>query len=137
MLAEMIEQAERTALQGHKRLRGDTDELDQDMKAQKRAMDLLAARVQKIEDTPPSAERLTFSWQVIASMLAGCAMVVGSFWAVHASVSSLEQTVKGEVALQNERLDELKSSTDDLKKNMEMRRIEIQQLRDIVTAKGR
>ena len=129
-LEELIEQARIEATQGHKRIRRDTDEMDTQIRE-------LTARINRLESKPVEAGKITFSWQIIGSMITGCVLVAGSFFALRSTVNNLEQTIHSEVALQNERLDELKSSTDDLKKNMEMRRIEIQQLREIVTAKTR
>jgi len=130
VLQEKIEQIGDKALEDHKRLREDFNGIGGKVASLMTTQTDVLLRLQKLELTPINVEKVSFSSiQLIAIVGASLTLAVG-MWQLHVGIDSVGTTVANAAKLQDERNATQKETLDNLGRQIEMRRVEIQRVRD-------
>lgn len=126
----LVDMHREQAEDGHKRLRKDLDGVGGKVSSLQTIQTDLLLRVQKLELTPVNVEKVSFSSvQLIAIVVASIALAAG-MWQLHNGIDNLQTAVANTAKLQDERNLTQKETLDNLGRQIEMRRVEIQRVRD-------
>lgn len=142
---QMVTQNKADADSGHKRLRHDLEELERDLSQRIAVCETYGPRLVKLELTPIAADKVTFSWQIIVSIVVGSLAVAGAGLGLRSSIADLRVTVEtmakaqdakaeAEKELQKERNDQLHEAISTVDKQQKLEAIDIQKLKDSITS---
>lgn len=132
-LRQMVQDYHEKAEDDHKRLRGDLDGVGKKVSGLETVQIDLLQRVSMLERTPVSAEKVTFSGKLLVAIVGSCLVVAGGMWQLHVGIGDLKASVDNAAKLQDERTAIQKEKMDDLGRQIEMRRVEIQRISDKLT----
>jgi hypothetical protein len=120
------------AERGHKRLRTDVDGIGKKVAGMEAVQTDLLLRVQKLELAPVNVEKVAFSSvQLIAIVVASLGLAAG-IWQLHVGINDVQVSIVNSAKLQDERNETLKEELKQQKAALEMRRVEIQNLSNLV-----
>lgn len=129
-LLQLVHANRDEAEKGHKRLRTDVDGIGKKVAGMEAVQTDLQLRVQKLELAPVNVEKVSFSSvQLIGVVVASLALAAG-MWQLHVGIDDVKTTVANAAKLQDERNATQKETLDNLGRQIEMRRVEIQRVRD-------
>jgi hypothetical protein len=127
---EIVAHNHELAEKGHLRLRKDVDALDIQVERMEAAHAALLARLTRIEQSPVNVEKVSWSTrQMIVIFGAGLSIAAG-MWQLRVGIDAVNTTVANAARLQDERNATQKETLDNLGRQIEMRRVEIQRVRD-------
>jgi len=130
VLQEKIDTISKKAEEDHKRLREDVNAIGGKVSSLLTTQTDLLLRVQKLELAPINVEKVSFSSvQLIAIVVTSLALAAG-MWQLHVGIDDVGKTVANAAKLQDERNAAQKETLDNLGRQIEMRRVEIQRVRD-------
>lgn len=99
----------------------------------------LAAKLTKIESTPLNVDKVTFSGKQLTVIVGTCIALAGGMWQLHVGIDKTVEKVEGlQIAIQNnaklqdERNETTRQALDQVRANLEMRRVEIQNLSNFI-----
>lgn len=137
VVLQMVRQNHEQAEEGHKRLRGDYREMEVDIGALKAQVAAIEGRVTRIEATPVNVEKVFFSGKMLTAIVGSAIVFAGGFWQLHVSIDNVHDAVINTAKLQDERNETQKEAIRELRAALEMRRVEIQNLSNLVQGKNK
>lgn len=139
MLLQMVTQNHQTAEEGHRRLREDLREMEKEIdklvarqEAAAKLHDELSAKFSRFESTPLNVDKVTFSGRQLAVIVGACLSIAVGMWSLKVSVDGVQGEIKSTAKLQDERNATTNQALDQLRANLEMRRVEIQNLSNFI-----
>lgn len=132
-MLQLVHANHEAAAEGHKRNRERVESATGRIASLEAGFTDLRERMAAIERTPLNVERVTFSSRQLAAIVGGCLIVAGTMWQLHIGINDVQAAIVNSAKLQDERTAMQNKAIDDLGRNIEMRRVEIQRLSDKLT----
>ena len=140
-LQQLINDHKDDAEKGHRRLREDVNGIGRKVDGFQATQTDLLLRVQRLELTPVNVEKVSFSSKQLLSVIGGCLIVAGGMWQLHVDTKDLHDAVVTAAKIQDERNLAQEKQMSDVKAELQLRRIEIQnlsnKLSDFMLQKGK
>jgi len=132
VLYQMVTQNHDQSEEGHKRLRNDLRDLEKQVDALDASTSALAVRVLKLEQAPVNVDKVAFSGRQLIAIVSACVVLAAGMWRLQVAIDLVGTAVTNAAKLQDERNDTIKEELKQQKAALEMRRVEIQNLSNLV-----
>jgi hypothetical protein len=129
----------------HKRVREDINGIGRKVDGFQVVQTDVLLRLQKLELTPPSVDKVSWTTKqltaIVGSIVTGCLILGGGIWGLRSDISDVKLSIANAATLQNQRNESQEKQLTDVKAELQLRRIEIQnlsnKLSDFMLQKGK
>ena len=122
-ILRLVDDNRTDAREAHKRLRVDVDNLERVADGLTANHAILSARLDRLEREPVNVDKMKFSVAQLVLIVGFFIGIAGGMWRLDSRFDTFDK-------MQTERNDTQKAAMDELRANLEMRRIEIQRVSD-------
>ncbi len=140
-LQQLINDHRDDAGKAHKRLRDDLNGLGQRVASLQTIQTELLLKVQKLELTPVNVEKVNWSSRQLVAIVGVALALGGGMWRLQIGIDGVQQSIVSAATLQNQRNESQEKQLTDVKAELQLRRIEIQnlsnKLSDFMLQKGK
>ena len=132
LIMQMLDQHHVQAEAGHARLRLDVRQIEQEIDRIIAEQAALASKISKVETKPLDIEQVSFSTKQMTLIVGAALSIALGMWQLHSGITDLQDSILNAAKLQDERNETTKQALDQLRANLEMRRVEIQNLSNFI-----
>lgn len=136
VVLQMVSQNHEMAEAGHKRLRGDHEELEHRVDAMDAVLSTLRLRVEGIAAKPTDISTATIPAKLLIAILVGSLTIAGAIWRTGDRVDDLSQKLAAESELRKIQAATFTATIEDVRKEMKLYEIKTDELKDAMLKKG-
>ncbi len=92
----------------------------------------MGRRLDRLEQSPINVDKVAFSTKQLLTIVGACLVMAAGMWQLRVGIQDVQVAVIGAAKLQDERNETLKEELRQQKAALEMRRVEIQNLSNLV-----
>ncbi len=112
----------------HQRLRNDVNGIGQKVDGLQSVQTDLLLRLQRMELTPVNVDKVNWSSRQLIAIVAVAFALGGGMWRLQVGIEDVKTSITSSAALQNQRNESQEKQLSDVKAELQLRRIEIQNL---------
>ena len=140
-LQQLIHDHRDDADKAHARLREDVNGIGRKVDGFQLVQTELLLKVQRLELTPTNIEKVSFSSKQLVAIVVVALGLGGGMWRLSVGIDDVKTSITAAATLQNQRNESQESQLKDVKAELQLRRIEIQnlsnKLSDFMLQKGK
>jgi hypothetical protein len=127
-LQQLINDHRDDAESAHKRLRDDLNGIGRKVDTFQSVQTELLLKVQRLELTPMNVDRVNWSSRQLVAIVGVALALGGGMWRLQVGIEDVKTSIGAAASLQNQRNESQEAQLKDVKAELQLRRIEIQNL---------